>query len=243
MLVDDSANIEVTGRRLAWGKWLNAGQTCVAPDYVLVTEKNRDALVQSMETAFAEFSDGAGTKDNADFGSIVTERHAGRLAGMLADHGGVVAFGGDADVDAKHVDPTVIVDPDVDSKVMQEEIFGPILPVITVESMSEAVEFVNDREKPLALYVFAEDDEKADELIASTSSGGACVNHVVLHITPPELPFGGVGESGMGRYHGQSGFDTFSNLKSVMKKPTKMDPKMLYPPYTSTKEKLIRRFI
>ncbi|GJM38349.1 MAG: aldehyde dehydrogenase [Acidimicrobiales bacterium] len=243
VLVDDSANIEVTGRRLAWGKWLNAGQTCVAPDYVLVTEKNRDALVDSMKTAFDEFSGGKGTKDNKDFGSIVTDRHAGRLEGLLADHGGTVAFGGDVDVDAKYVEPTVIVDPAKDSKIMQEEIFGPLLPVITVESMTEAVEIVNGREKPLALYVFAEDAEKAEELIGSTTSGGACVNHVVLHITPPDLPFGGVGESGTGRYHGRSGFDTFSNLKSVMKKPTKMDPKMLYPPYTARKEKMIRKFI
>ncbi|MEQ8841948.1 MAG: aldehyde dehydrogenase family protein [Acidimicrobiales bacterium] len=243
VLVDDSANIEVTGRRLAWGKWLNAGQTCVAPDYVLVTKARRDELVRSIETAFSEFADGAGTKDNRDFASIVTERHAGRLAGLLEDHGGVVAVGGEVDVEAKHVAPTVIVDPAGDSKLMQEEIFGPILPIITVESMSEAVEFVNAREKPLALYVFSEDDEKADELIAQTTSGGTCVNHVVQHLLPPELPFGGVGESGTGRYHGISGFDTFSNLRSVLKKPTKMDPKLLYPPYTSLKEKLIRRFI
>lgn len=243
VLVDDSANIEVTARRLAWGKWLNAGQTCVAPDYVLVTEKHRDALVDGMEAAFAEFAAGAGTKDNVDFASIVTERHAGRIEGLLADHGGTIAFGGETDTAAKYVAPTVIVDPDPTAKVMQEEIFGPVLPVITVESMSEAVEFVNDREKPLALYIFAEDGEKVDELIAQTTSGGACVNHVIQHLLPPELPFGGVGESGTGRYHGVSGFDTFSNLRSVLKKPTKPDPKLLYPPYTSRKEKLIRRFI
>jgi aldehyde dehydrogenase (NAD+) len=243
VLVDDSANIEVTGRRLAWGKWLNAGQTCVAPDYVLVTEKNRDALVDSMQTAFTEFADGAGTKDNADFASIVTERHAGRLEGMLTDHGGTIAFGGAADVAAKHIEPTVIVDPATDSKVMQEEIFGPILPVITVESMSEAVEFVNAREKPLALYVFAEDGDRVDELIDQTTAGGTSVNHVIMHLLPPDLPFGGVGESGSGRYHGVAGFDTFSNLRSVLKKPTKIDPKMLYPPYTAKKEKMIRKFI
>ncbi|MEM7143121.1 MAG: aldehyde dehydrogenase family protein [Actinomycetota bacterium] len=243
VFVDDSANIEVTGRRLAWGKWLNAGQTCVAPDYVLVTEKNRDALVDSMTSAFAEFSGGKGTKDNKDFASIVTERHASRLEGLLADHGGTVAHGGDVDVDAKHVEPTIVVDPDQDAKIMQEEIFGPLLPIITVESMDEGVDIVNSREKPLALYVFAEDVEKTNEIIESTTAGGVCVNHVILHITPPDLPFGGVGESGTGRYHGRSGFDTFSNLKSVMKKPTKMDPKMLYPPYTARKEKMIRKFI
>ena len=243
VLVDDSANIEVTGRRLAWGKWLNAGQTCVAPDYVLVTEKTRDALVDSMRTAFDEFADGKGTKDNADFTAIVNERHATRLQGLLADHGGTVAVGGATDVAAKHVEPTIVVDPDPDSPLMRQEIFGPILPIITVESMHEAVEFVNDREKPLALYVFAEDGDVADELLARTTSGGACVNHVIQHLIPADLPFGGVGESGTGRYHGRSGFDTFSNLRSVLEKPTKMDLKMLYPPYTATKEKLLRRFI
>jgi aldehyde dehydrogenase (NAD+) len=243
VLVDDSANLEVTGRRLAWGKWLNAGQTCVAPDYVLVTEQTRDALVDSIRTAFDEFSGGKGTSDNPDFTSIVNERHTTRLQGLLRDHGGTVAVGGESDLDAKHVEPTIIVDPDPDSDLMRQEIFGPILPIVTVESMHEAVEFVNDREKPLALYVFAEDDETVDELIANTTSGGTCVNHVIQHLVPADLPFGGVGESGTGRYHGQSGFDTFSNLRSVLKKPTKMDLKMLYPPYTAKKEKLLRRFI
>ena len=196
-----------------------------------------------MREAFDDFSGGEGTKTNDDFASIVTERHAGRLEGLLADHGGTVAFGGGVDVDAKHVEPTIIVDPDPDSKIMQEEIFGPLLPVITVESMDEAVEFVNAREKPLASYVFAEDGERVDDLLSRTTAGGSCVNHVILHITPATLPFGGVGESGTGRYHGQSGFDTFSNLRSVMKKPTKPDPSLLYPPYTAKKEKLIRRFI
>lgn len=243
VFVDDSADIDVTGRRLAWGKWLNAGQTCVAPDYVLVTENTRDALVESMKRSFDEFANGAGTKHNDDFTSIVTERHAGRLEGLLADHGGTVAYGGATDVAAKHIDPTIVVDPLPDAAIMQEEIFGPILPIITVDSMDAAVDFVNDRQKPLALYVFAEDDAVADDVIARTTSGGTCVNHVIQQLLPPELPFGGVGESGTGRYHGQSGFDTFSNLRAVLKKPTKPDPKMLYPPYTGLKEKLIRKFI
>jgi len=242
VLVDDSADIEIAARRLAWGKWLNAGQTCVAPDYVLVTEAKRDQLVDAMRTAFEDFS-GGDTRNTGDYSRIVTERHAARLQGMLSDHGGTLAIGGEADPEARYVEPTVVVDPDPSSKLMSEEIFGPILPVVTVDSMDEAIEFVNKRDKPLALYIFAGDDKATDRIINQTSSGGACVNHVVLHLTPPELPFGGVGPSGTGRYHGQSGFDTFSNLRSVLRKGTRPDPKLLYPPYTSFKERIVRRFL
>ena len=196
-----------------------------------------------MQAAFEEFAGGNGTKQNDDFASIVTERHTSRLEALLTGHGGTIAFGGEVDPSVNHVEPTVIVDPDPASPVMQEEIFGPILPVITVESMEAAVDFVNARAKPLAMYVFADDDDRADQLLAATSSGGACVYQVIMHLTPAELPFGGVGASGIGRYHGQAGFDAFSNLRSVLKKPSRPDPKLLYPPYTSLKEKLIRRFI
>ncbi len=242
VLVDDSANIEVTGRRLAWGKWLNAGQTCVAPDYVLVSESRRDELVDAMRGAFAEFS-GGDTRGTSDYARIVSERHARRLQGLLTDHGGTVAVGGTAEPEARYIEPTVIVDPDLSSPLMTEEIFGPILAVITIESMDEAVKFVNQRDKPLALYVFADDDAAADRLIDETSSGGSCINHVMLQLTPPKLPFGGVGPSGTGRYHGRSGFETFSNMRSVLRKKSTPDPKILYPPYTRLKERLIRRIL
>ena len=243
VFVDDSADVEVAGRRLAWGKWLNAGQTCIAPDYVLVTETNRDALVEAIDTALRQFAGNRGTKDNDDFGSIVSERHTRRLEGLLTDHGGTVAVGGGVDVESRHVDPTVVVDPDPDAAIMKEEIFGPILPILTVESIDAAVDFVNAREKPLASYVFAEDAAAADAFLDRTSAGGSCVNHVIQHALPPELPFGGVGHSGTGRYHGRSGFDTFSNLRSVLRKPARPDPKLLYPPYTARKVKLIRRLL
>ena len=240
VIIDDSANIDIAARRIAWGKWLNAGQTCVAPDYVLVTEKHRDRLVSGITDAWAEF--GGGSADNPDFTSIVSDRHTERLADLLRDHGGTVAAGGSADIGARHIEPTVVVDPSTDSPLMQEEIFGPILAVMTVASTAEAVQFVNARPKPLALYVFGEDDGAVEGLLDETTSGGACVNHVILHLTPPELPFGGVGDSGTGRYHGRSGFDTFSNLRSVLRKPTRPDPSLLYPPYGGLKERLIRRF-
>lgn len=243
VIVHRSAKIDVAARRVAWGKWLNAGQTCVAPDYVLITEDVREQFVDALQQAFAEFAKDRGTKANPDYSLIVNEQHAARLQGLLADHGGVVAVGGDVDTAVCYVEPTVVVDPNLDSKLMNEEIFGPILPVVTVESTNAAIEFVNRREKPLALYVFAEDHEASAEILDSTSSGGACVNHVVLHLTPPELPFGGVGQSGTGRYHGKSGFDAFSNLKSVLNKPTSPDPKFLYPPYTKSKERIIRKLL
>jgi aldehyde dehydrogenase (NAD+) len=135
----------------------------------------------------------------------------------------------------------VLVDTPPGASIMEEEIFGPLLPVIPVASVAEAIDRVNARPKPLALYVFAGDDDVVDDVLERTSSGGACVNHTLVHIMPPDLPFGGVGESGHGRYHGRSGFDTFSNLKSVLRKPTFPDPALLYPPYTSGKEKIIRK--
>ncbi|MGI9603486.1 MAG: aldehyde dehydrogenase family protein [Acidimicrobiales bacterium] len=239
VIVDDSADIEVTGRRLAWGKFLNAGQTCIAPDYILVPAGKRDALVEAIETSVREFY-GPDARTSADYARIVNERHLQRLTGLLDGESGTVAFGSETDADDKYLAPTVVIDPDVDSPIMQQEIFGPILPIVTIDDTDEAIAFINERPKPLALYVFSSDDDTTDHIINQTSSGGVCVNHVILHIAPPELPFGGVGESGMGRYHGQSGFDTFSNLKSVLRKKTRPDVKVLYPPYTNFKDKPFR---
>jgi len=243
VIVDDSVNVDVAAHRIAWGKWLNAGQTCIAPDYVLVSEAKRDELVSAIGAAFEEFAAGTTPADNADYGSIVNSRHTERIGRMLDEHGGTVAVGGHYDPATRYVDPTVIVDPDLNSPLMQEEIFGPVLPVITAASVEAAIEFVNEREKPLALYVFSENDEVTDHVIANTSAGGTVINHVLLHCGPGELPFGGVGESGIGRYHGESGFEEFSNMRAVLKKPTRPDVKLLYPPYTAKKEKLIRRFL
>lgn len=240
-IVDESAALSVTARRIAWGKWLNSGQSCIAPDYVLVTETHRDALVEAIGDAFDSFADGA-VRLSPHFGRIVNERHTRRLEELMTGHGGNIAFGGSVDVAARFVEPTVIVDPDPDSPLMTDEIFGPILPVLTIGSTDAAIKFVNERPKPLALYVFAEDSEVVDHVIGSTTSGGAVVNHVILHKTPV-LPFGGVGPSGMGRYHGQAGFDSYSNLKGILHKPTKPDSSLIYPPYTRFKERIIRRFM
>ncbi|RZV41182.1 MAG: aldehyde dehydrogenase family protein [Acidimicrobiales bacterium] len=240
VIVGDDADLDVTAQRIAWGKSFNAGQTCIAPDYVLVTEKNRDALIDKLSEAWTSFY---GTEISAsdDYGRVVSDRHHQRLVGML--DGQTVAFGGDHDGETRFLSPTIVVDPALDSTVMSEEIFGPILPIITVDNIDAAIRFVNDRPKPLALYVFANDDDVVDRVLSRTSSGGGCVNHVLLHFSPSELPFGGVGASGMGRYHGKSGFDAFSNLKGIVRKPFRGESKLVYPPYTDGKTKLLRKFL
>jgi aldehyde dehydrogenase (NAD+) len=179
-----------------------------------------------------------------DYGRIVNERHWDRLTALL-DGGGYesIICGGHGNRDNRFVPPTVLAGVKPDAAVMQQEIFGPILPVIAVEDVTEAIAFVNDRDKPLALYVFTSDENVADRVIANTSAGGVCVNHTVLHVGVGELPFGGIGPSGMGAYHGKAGFDTFSHGKAVLRKPTKPDPSIMYPPYKNWKYKLVRRFL
>jgi aldehyde dehydrogenase (NAD+) len=238
-VVDRSANLEVAGRRIAWGKFVNAGQTCIAPDYVLVDETVHDELVTHIRKAVTDFY-GDDPRTSPDYARIVNRHHVDRLAALL-DGSGDAVLGGEVDADGSYIAPTVLVGTPPDAPVMEEEIFGPILPVLPVSSVDEAIARINARPKPLALYVFADDDDVVDAVLDRTSSGGACVNHTLVHITPPELPFGGVGESGTGRYHGRSGFDTFSNLKSVLRKPTRPDPALLYPPYTKGKERIIRK--
>lgn len=243
VIIDESANLRTTARRLVWGKFLNAGQTCVAPDYLLVKAAQRDELLDHMAEAIGEFY-GADPSASADYGRIVNQRHLDRLRGLLEDPGaGTVAIGGDIDPATRYLAPTVLIDSEPTASIMQDEIFGPILPVIVTEDLDDAIEFVNARPKPLALYVFAEDDAAADRVIDETSSGSVCVNHSILQITPHDLPFGGVGPSGMGRYHGQAGFDSYSNLKAVLKKGTKPDPSLMYPPYGRMKETIFRKAI
>lgn len=239
VIVADDADIAVTANRIAWGKTFNAGQTCIAPDYVLVSEKNRDALVEAIGAAWTEFN-GHDIAASPDFGRIVNERHHARLVGLLPD---TVAFGGEHDESTKFLSPTIVVDPDPTSLLMTNEIFGPILPVITVSDLDEAFAFVADRPKPLALYAFTNSDDTVERIHANTTAGGGCVNHTLLHFAPNDLPFGGIGASGMGRYHGKAGFDEFSNLRGVVRKPVKGENNLLYPPYTEQKQKLLRKFL
>jgi aldehyde dehydrogenase (NAD+) len=231
-IVDESADLDVAAKRIVYGKFFNAGQTCVAPDYVLVHDHVHDALINRMVSMIREFY-GDDPKQSPDFARIVNERHHARLTRLLGNTD--VVTGGETDVSDRYIAPTILKNVKEDDAVMQEEIFGPILPVISVSSVESAIGFVNRHEKPLALYVFAGDEAAQDRVLSGTSAGGTVLNHVWLHLSVPELPFGGVGESGMGAYHGRQSFETFSHRRSVLKKPTLPDPPILFPPYSARK--------
>jgi aldehyde dehydrogenase (NAD+) len=240
VIVDGSANLEVAARRITWGKYLNAGQTCIAPDYVLVARDKADQLVELIRRSIFDFY-GNDPKASPDFARIVNDAHFTRLSGLLDS--GAAAVGGDTDRETRYIAPTVLREVAEDAAVMQEEIFGPLLPILPVDDVDEAVAFVNRRDKPLALYVFADDRTVVDRAITGTSSGAVCVNATLYHAAVPNLPFGGVGESGIGAYHGKKSFEVFSHAKPVLKKSTRPDPALAYPPYTDKKERLMRRFL
>ncbi|MFJ6503447.1 aldehyde dehydrogenase family protein [Streptomyces sp. NPDC091879] len=214
--VDRDTDLAVVADRLVRGKFLNAGQTCVAPDYVLTDPETARALEPRLAEAVTALF-GPEPKESAAFGRIVNERHFDRLTGLLGS--GRTVTGGDSDRAAKYIAPTVLADVDPKSPVMGEEIFGPILPVVTVADLDEAIGFINDRDKPLALYVFTESDTTRERIAAETSSGGLGFGLPLAHLTVSDLPFGGVGESGMGSYHGRYSIDTFSHRKAVLEKP------------------------
>jgi aldehyde dehydrogenase (NAD+) len=239
-IVDDDVDVKIAARRIAWGKWLNAGQTCVAPDYVLVKREREDELVEALGQCVTDFY-GDEPQKTGDFGRIVNTRHHQRVARLLKD--GKAAFGGDADESDRYVAPTVLREVSPDSDVMSEEIFGPVLPVLPVDSIDEAVAFVNGRDKPLALYLFTRNEKVEEDVLARTSSGGVCVNGTILQLASPNLPFGGVGPSGMGAYHGRYSFETFSHRKAVLTRGMRFDPKMMYPPYTKLKTRLIKKLL
>ena len=233
-IIASDADLEVAARRVAWSKYLNAGQTCVAPDYVLVERAIADEFTDKVVEELAR------NRDKAPPTSIVNGTHLGRLEGLLENHGGHELMRRRVDPVARTFAPVVIVDPDPESEVMQEEIFGPILPIITVASIDDAIDFVNARPRPLALYVFTESKDTERRVLTRTTSGSVCVNHLVYQVATT-MPFGGVGPSGMGGYHGKAGFDTFSHIKSVLRRPTKGDLKAAYPPYPRVVQKVIRK--
>jgi aldehyde dehydrogenase (NAD+) len=240
VIIDKSANIEVAARRVAWGKWLNAGQTCVAPDYVLVDASVEDKFVDALRTSITDFY-GANPHTSDSYGRIVSPRHFDRLVSLMT--GGTPIIGGESAAADRYVAPTVLGNVNLNAPIMQEEIFGPLLPIISVKDTNEAIEFITSRDHPLALYVFAENSSVVDNVLERTTAGGVTVNGTLLHLTSPNLPFGGIGESGMGGYHGKSGVRIFQHMKPVLKRGTKIDPKISYPPYTERKLKLFRKVL
>ena len=240
VIIDESANIRVTARRIAWGKWLNAGQTCVAPDYILVNEKVRQPFLDELGKAITDFF-GTDPQTSESYGRIVSPRHFDRLKSLMS--GGKVVIGGETNAESRYVAPTVLADVDMNSALMNEEIFGPLLPVISITSTKQAIDFITARPHPLALYVFAENKSVVNEVLAKTTAGGMTVNGTLMHLTSPHLPFGGIGESGMGGYHGKSGVRLFQHMKPVLSRGTKLDPSLAYPPYTDKKAKLFRKLL
>jgi aldehyde dehydrogenase (NAD+) len=238
VIVSADADIKVAAKRIAWTKLINSGQICIAPDYVLAEAPIRDNLVDEIQKAVAGFE-----AENVTGGKrIVNERHFNRLTTALAATQGDVAIGGGSDASNLSIQPTVVVDPATDEPLMTDEIFGPILPVVTVRNLDEAIEFVNARPKPLAAYLFTKAKKTRERVIREVPAGGMVVNHLLFHFATHKLPFGGVGPSGLGAYHGKFGFEEFSHRKSVLTKPTRPDiASFIYPPYTEKAWKLARR--
>ncbi len=237
VIVAADADVDVAAKRIAWMKLLNAGQTCVAPDYVLADAKIRDELVGKIGAAITKF-----TSDKPDGLRIVNQRQFDRISGYLAGGDGKVVVGGKCDASSLRIQPAVVVDPDPDGPLMRNEIFGPVLPVITVQSLDDAIRFVNSRPKPLSAYLFTKTRETRERVIKEVPAGGMLVNHLAFQVSTAKLPFGGVGASGMGAYHGRYGFEEFSHRKSVLTKPTRPDlSSFIYPPYTSRAFKMARR--
>ncbi|MDD4409964.1 MAG: aldehyde dehydrogenase [Candidatus Pacebacteria bacterium] len=227
-IVNDTADMQTVSKRIVWGKFINAGQTCIAPDYILVKKELKESLIKNLEDTIEKFY-GDDPKKSHDYCRIINKRHLERLEGLLTGQEHVI--GGKIDKKNLYISPTIIDNCSWKNKAMKEEIFGPILPIITYDHIDEAIEEVNKREKPLAIYLFTDNRELEERITKTTSSGGLCINATILHTSNYDLPFGGVGNSGIGNYHGKASFDTFSHKKSVMKKSFWPELDVSYPPY------------
>ena len=238
VIVDESANLPIAARRIAFGKVLNAGQTCVAPDYLLLPDSLQDRFLSEYRQALADFfPDG----ELRDFPSIINKKHFDRITALM--QGEKIAIGGFCDAQRRLIEPTVLIQVSPDAPIMQEEIFGPVLPIVSVRDTDEAIQFVRARAKPLALYLFTESKAVEKKVLRSCSFGGGCINDTIIHLATPHMGFGGVGESGMGQYHGKLSFDTFSHKRSLVKKSTRIDLSMRYHPYTEKHLRAIRFFL
>lgn len=227
-IVAEDADLSLAARRITWGKFLNAGQTCVAPDYVLVQEQVKEDLIQLISQCITEFY-GNDPELSPDYACIVNDEHFERLSSYLQD--GLIRAGGKTNKEKRYISPTILDQVTWQHPVMQEEIFGPILPVIPMQSVDHAIQTVKALEKPLALYFFSSNKVKQERVLKHTHFGGGCINDTVSHLINPHLPFGGVGGSGLGNYHGQTSFNVFSHQKSILKRGTWLDLPLRYPPY------------
>ena len=234
-IVDNTANIDLTAKRIVWGKFLNAGQTCVAPDYILVHTKIKDKLLKSLKKEIIN-QFGNDIKSSPDFPRLVNKNSLNRIKEYLCD--GEIYFGGSFDDEDLYIEPTILVNIKENSKVMEDEIFGPILPIIEYSNLNEAINFIRSKDKPLALYYFSEDKSSIEKILSKVSSGGATINDTIIHVASSHIPFGGVGPSGMGQYHGKSSFDTFSHRKSIVKRGTFFELPLRFAPYNNKLSKI-----
>ena len=239
-VVEKSANLKLAAKRIVFGKFLNCGQTCVAPDFIYCEKSIKDELVKNiLEEIKKQF--GQKPLENQNFGKIINQKHFERLLGLIQKD--KVVFGGNSDLQAQRIEPTVMDNVLFSDPVMQEEIFGPIMPILTFENIDECVTKVQQMEHPLAFYIFTSNKKLADRVISLIGFGGGCINDTIIHLATTLMGFGGFGESGMGSYHGKVGFDTFSHYKSIVDKKTWMDLPMRYQPYQKIYDKMIRMFL
>lgn len=236
-IVDKDINLTIAARRITWGKLINSGQTCVAPDYMYVHKDIKDDLIEAIKKEIKSFY-GDSPIENNEYGKIINRRHFDRLKNYLDS--GKIVHGGKADENALKIEPTIVENPSADSALLNEEIFGPILPVIEFSDVKEVISYVNARPKPLALYAFSNNTDFQDAILKNTSSGGVSINDVVMHMTGESMPFGGVGDSGIGAYHGTQSFDTFSHKKAVLKRTFWPDAPLRYAPYNKISLKTLK---
>ena len=244
-IVHSDADIKQAAKRISWGKWINSGQTCLAPDYLFVHTDVKDKLIEQLQKNITT-SYGNNPMESSDYGKIINERHYHRIKNYLQD--GDIIFGGKTDDQSLRIEPTLMINAPFHSTVMKEEIFGPILPIYTYSSIDEAIDFINTNDKPLAAYLFSRSSRVQKHFLHHTTSGGVTINDTVLHISSNEMPFGGVGKSGMGSYHGKYSFDTFSNKKSVLSRSIQpLDDYLRFPPYKKSRmrfmKSLLKRFL
>lgn len=239
-IVDETCDIKLSAKRIAFGKFLNSGQTCIAPDHIFIHKSIKDEFVSELIKVINTFYTDNQEKSK-DFGRIINELHFDRVSALLQD--GDIIFGGKVNMEEKYISPTLIENINKDSELLNSEIFGPILPIIEFENIDELIETIRVKPKPLALYIFSSSKQTQNKIMSKISSGGVCVNDTIMHLVPENLPFGGVGNSGMGSYHGKKSFETFSHQRSVLTRGTFLDIALRYPPFNKKKLSLIKKLI